>query len=255
MDVIAMMYGFTFGLPSLRMKIACLGASGNVGRLVVHQLLSRSAGVVEQVVLLNRRIIDAGVFPDGDPRLVQHIVDMSSSDALERACVPRLEGVDVIVSTMGIGSGKGSAELFRTVEVELPSAFARAAKSAGVARAVLLTGVGADIHSTSSWLVGGAAEGKFFHFKGLVEKRFTDLEFPGGLAIFRPAALLGTSHVPAWFDWLLPKLDWMAPTRFRSIHIQRLAHAMVSIAVDPPPDRGDVAIFEGASLFALKGSA
>ena len=37
-----------------------------------------------------------------------------------------------------------------------------------VRRAVLLRGVGADIHSTSSWMVRGAAEGKFFHFKGEV---------------------------------------------------------------------------------------
>ena len=147
---------------------------------------------------------------------------------------------------------KGPAELFRFVEVDLPSAFARAARDSGVRRALLLTGVGADIHSTSSWMIGGTAGGKFFHFKGLVEKNFTDLGFPGGLIIFRPAGLLGTDHVPAFFDWLLPSLDWMAPMRFRSIHVHRLAAAMARATVRPPPEFGDhVTILEGRTLFAL----
>ena len=79
---------------------------------------------------------------------------------------------------------------------------------------------------------GGAAEGKFFHFKGLVEKSFTDVGFAGGLAIFRPAGLLGTGHTPALVDWLLPNIDRMVPARFRCIHIQKLAYAMASVAVD-----------------------
>jgi hypothetical protein len=246
------------------MKIGMLGASGNVGRLVVRNVLSYGSDVVRQVVLVNRRLIEDGMFPSGDSRLVQHVVDMSSSDALEKACVPLLQGVDVVVSTMGVGSGKGSVELFRKIEVELPSAFARAAKMTGVSRAVMLTGVGSDINSTSSWMVGGAAEGKFFHLKGLVEKNFSDLTFAGGLAIFRPAGLLGTSHAPAFFDWLLPKIDWMAPVRFRSIHIQKLACAMASVVVDATKmattvgsvttqggSRTNVRIFEGQNLFAL----
>lgn len=246
------------------MKVCMLGASGNVGRLVVRRLLSYGSEVVQQVVLVNRRPIEDGVLPCGDARLVQHVVDMASGDALQSACGPLLQGVDVVVSTMGVGSGKGPAALFRQVEVELPSAFARAAKLAGVSRAVMLTGVGSDINSKSSWMVGGAAEGKFFHFKGLVEKNFTDLGFAGGLAIFRPAGLLGTTHAPAFFDWLLPKLDWMAPVRFRSLHIQKLACAMASVVVEattlatpagPVTAQGDaqdnVRIFEGHSLFAL----
>lgn len=246
------------------MKIGMLGASGHVGRLVVRRILSYGSDVVQHVVLVNRRGIEDGVFPRGDSRLVQHVVDMSSSDTLENASVPLLQDVDVVVSTMGVGSGKGSVELFRKVEVELPSAFARAAKIAGVTRAVLLTAVGSDINSKSSWMVGGTAEGKFFHFKGLVENNFADVRFAGGLAIFRPAGLLGTSHTPAFFDWLLPKMDWMAPARFRCIHIQKLACAMASVVMDAtkmPMTTGsvtaqggsasNVTIFEGKNLFAL----
>ena len=243
------------------MKIAVLGGSGHVGRSVIRALLGYGSDVVRQVVVLNRRVVEPDTLPEGDPRLLQHVVDMSSADALAEAGTPLLGDVDAAVSTMGVGSGKGPAELFRLVEVDLPSAFARSARDNGVRRAVLLTGVGSDINSTSAWMVGGAAEGKFFHFKGLVEKNFTDLGFPGGLTIFRPAALLGTSHVPAFVNWLLPMVDWMVPMRLRSIHIHRLAAAMASATVTPPraaaatgePGNGGdhVTILEGRTLFAL----
>src|SRR5262249_22518788 len=107
------------------MKVAVLGASGSVWRLVVRRLLSYRGDVVEQIVLLSRRLIEDGVIPHGDARLISRVVDMSSGVALERAAAPLLRGIDVVVSTMGVGSGKGAADLFRRVEVELPSAFAR----------------------------------------------------------------------------------------------------------------------------------
>lgn len=220
--------------------VAVLGGSGQVGRRVVAQLVVRGA----RVVLLHRRVV-----PGGDSRLIEHVVDM---DRLEEAAAPLLEGVDAVVSTMGIGSGKGSAAEFRRVEVELPSAFARAARRAGAKRAVLLTAVGADVASTSAWLALGAAEGQFFHFKGLVEQNFADVGLPEGVVVLRPAGLLGTGHVPAAVEWLVPKLDWMAPARFRSLHVERLAEVIAALAVTPR-DGGSVTVLEGESLLALVG--
>ncbi len=241
------------------MNIGVLGGSGKVGRQVVRQLLSYPSETVAQVVLLNRRALEKELFPDGDPRLVQHIVDMSSGELLRAECTSLLQGVDVVVSTMGIGSGKGSAELFRHVEVALPSAFAQAAHEAGARRAVLLTSVGADIQSTSSWLAGGAAEGKFFYYKGLVEKNFAETGFAKGVTVFRPAGLLGTGHTPAWLDRVLPRLDWLAPARFRSIHVHQLAQIMARTAVKIPDTAGSesqhIRILEGKDLHAhLEGN-
>ena len=235
------------------LNFAILGASGNVGRLVVSRLISYADDVVGNVKVINRRVIDEGTFPS-EPRLVSHVVDMSSGDALAAACEPILRDVDAVVSTMGIGSGKGTLEEFRKVEVELPSAFARAAVRAGVRRAVLLTSVGSNIESTSSWPTFFVADGQFFHLKGLVEKNFSDTGFADGLAIFRPAGLLGTDHMPQFVDWLLPKLDWVAPARFRSIHIDQLAYAIASVVVDAskmPTSENDVRVFDGHGLFAL----
>jgi uncharacterized protein YbjT (DUF2867 family) len=233
------------------LNVAVLGASGNVGRLVVRHLLAHGDDVVGHVATVNRRVVEDDVFPHRDPRLVHHVVDMRSAAALEAACAPILAGVDVVCATMGIGSGKGTLEQFRTVEVELPSAFARAAATAGVRRATLLTGVGADVESTSSWLVGGVAEGQFFHLKGVVEQNFGGAGFTDGLAIFRPGGLLGTGHLPAWVDRVLPLLDWMAPARFRCIHIHQLACAMARVVIEPTAGGDGVTIFEGKSLFAL----
>jgi nucleoside-diphosphate-sugar epimerase len=133
------------------LNFAILGASGNVGRLVVNRLLSQTDDVVGKVKVINRRTIDDDTFP-GEPRLVPHVVNMSSGEDLATSCEPILRGVDVVVSTMGIGSGKGTPEEFQKVEATLPSAFASAAARAGVRRAVLLTSIGSNIESTSSWL-------------------------------------------------------------------------------------------------------
>jgi len=235
------------------LNFAILGASGNVGQLVVTRLLSYADDVVGKVKVINRRVIDEDTFPS-EPRLVSHVVDMSSGDDLAESCEPILRDVDVVVSTMGIGSGKGTLEEFQKVEVELPSAFARAAARAGVRRAILLTSVGSNIESNSSRLTFFVADGQFFHLKGLVEKSFADAGFTDGLAIFRPAGLLGTDHLPQFVDWLLPKLDWVAPARFRSIHIDQLAYAIVSVAVDAskmPISENDVGVYDGHALFAL----
>src|SRR5262245_19191010 len=92
-------------------SVAVLGGSGQVGRRGVGQLLARGV----RVVLLHRRVV-----PGGDPRLVEHVVDM---ERLEEVAAPLLEGVEVVISTLGIGSGKGTAAEFQRVEVDLPSSF------------------------------------------------------------------------------------------------------------------------------------
>ena len=234
------------------MKIGVLGGSGNVGRLVVKQLLSYDDDTVHQVKLFNRRILNDDEILVKDSRLQQYLVDMTSVETFYSDCIDLLTEVEVIVSMMGIGPGKGSAELFRKVEVELPVAFAHAAKAAGATRAVLLTAIGANINSNSSWLVGGVAEGKFFYFKGLVEQKFIDTAFAEGVTVCRPAGLLGTGHTPKWLDRILPKIDWLAPARFRSMHIHRLADAMARTVVNPKIQNTDGAtILEGHALLDL----
>ncbi|MEM7346982.1 MAG: hypothetical protein AAF485_22310, partial [Chloroflexota bacterium] len=158
-------------------------------------------------------------------------------------------------STMGLGSGKGSLALFQQVEVELPSAFAQAAATAGVRRAVLLTSAGADLKNTRSWLVPWVAQGQFFYLKGKIEQHFIEMGFQEGVTIFRPGGLLGTDHVPQWLDTFLPKLNWMIPSRWRFIHITELANAMAHVIVKPIPiSLSEVTYLEGGALHTLSSS-
>ena len=113
------------------MRLAVPGATGNVGRLVVNWLLAFDPDVVQAVHAINRRVVDEGILAN-DPRLVSHVVDMTSGDALASGCGAILEDVDAVIATMGIGTGNGSLEAFRHVEVELPSAFARTLEAPGL---------------------------------------------------------------------------------------------------------------------------
>ena len=136
------------------------------------------------------------------------------------------------------------------MEVELATAFARAGIEAGARKAVLLTSSGTDINAKKSWLLSSVAGGFYFHLKGQVEKNFTDLGFEQGTHIFRPAGLLGTQHVPGIVDTLMPALDWLAPARWRSIHIEKLGFAMAAVALRSEDSSASV-IYQGEELFDL----
>jgi nucleoside-diphosphate-sugar epimerase len=231
------------------MTIAILGASGHVGQRIVRRLLASPAEVVERVITLDRRVVDG--FPAED-RLCNHVVDMGCADALQCAAAPLLAGVDVVVATMGVGSGFGSIAEFRRVEVALPAAFARAAAGAGVKRAVLLTAAGADVDRGFSFLLPHVARGQYFHLKGLVEQHFADAGFAEGVVVFRPGGLLGTTHLPEWIDAVLVRVDWMWPVHFRCIHIAQLADAMARAAIGPAPgEHGATTVVQGEGLFDL----
>lgn len=229
------------------LDIAVLGASGNVGRLVVRALLREDAAVVSRVLTINRRAID-DLFGD-DPRLQHHIVDMTSGAALAEGCVGVLDGFDCVVATMGLGSGKGSVERFHKVEVELPSAFARAAANAGVRRAHLLTASGTDIENTFSWITPHVARGQYFHIKGLVERNFVNAGFANGVVAYRPAGLLGTDHLPAFVDRVLPLLDLVTPAHWHCIHIEQLAAAIARGVIEP--GEAGFTVRQGETLFEL----
>jgi nucleoside-diphosphate-sugar epimerase len=222
-----------------------LGASGNVGRLVVSALLREHTDALESVVTINRRDVDE-LF-ESHPLLDHQVVDMSSGAALAAACSALLDPVDVVVATMGLGSGKGALEQWHKVEVELPTAFATAARDAGARRAVLLTSVGADIERTFAWVAPHVARGQYFHIKGLVERNFTEAGFAEGVDVFRPSNILGTTHLPAFVDRLLPMLDWVAPPRWRCIHIEQLAAAMAQCVVQRSDER--FTVWQGTKLF------
>ncbi|MFE9451754.1 NAD(P)-dependent oxidoreductase [Streptomyces sp. NPDC006739] len=82
------------------MRIAVLGATGRVGRLVVEQALQRG----HEVVALVRR-------PETRPVSGQPTVEIRRADVTAPAAFPDLADVDVVVSALGIGKGDGRGTL------------------------------------------------------------------------------------------------------------------------------------------------
>jgi len=224
-------------------RAAILGASGNVGRSLVRQLDLLPA--CTSITLVNRREIDI----EASDKVTQHTVDM---DRLEDASLPLLQDTDVVFVTMGVGKpSKSTAEVLQRVDVELPTAFARAAKHAGVSHASLLTAVGADINAQPSRWTGTSAGGGLYNMhKGQVEHNFEQQNFES-LGVFRPSTLVGNSNTPGFISRIAPSLDFLLPARFQSIHIDQLAGAMVADAIDnlSNDEKKSSTIFEGKSMF------
>ena len=145
-------------------------------------------------------------------------------------------------------------ELFR-VDVTLPTAFARAARAANVRYAGVLTAVGTDITASYSWVSRTNAGGGWYnHVKGQVEKNTADLGFPAGASMFRPSALLGSSHTPWIVAKLMSGVSGVLPAKYKPISVSDVGAAMAQDAVTrltAAEPSGETAIYEGNPLFEL----
>jgi uncharacterized protein YbjT (DUF2867 family) len=141
----------------------------------------------------------------------------------------------------------GSQEAFRKVDFEAPLAIARASRTAGASRYVIVTAVGADAGSSIF----------YNRVKGETEAALGELGFPCGLSIVRPSMLLGErseSRPAERFGVALMKatrpLFAGGLARYRAIDAIAVARAMHAAA---GRDEAGVRIYEGKVLFALAG--
>jgi|TARA_B100001758_G_C18031699_1_gene413381 saccharopine dehydrogenase-like NADP-dependent oxidoreductase len=88
------------------MKIGFIGGTGNVGQCVLRNLVSYPEEQVSQVVCVNRRKANPEELPEDQSRMVEHVVDMSPGTDVEPLFADVLSDIDVLVGTIGIGSGK-----------------------------------------------------------------------------------------------------------------------------------------------------
>lgn len=154
-----------------------------------------------------------------------------SHEKLDWRTVPmdRAEGVesDCFFCCFGTTIKKaGSREAFRRVDLEIPLAWARAAREAGTERASLVSSVGADVGSGNFYLAT----------KGETERAFRDLRFPS-LDVFRPSLLLGERTETRWGEILAePFAKAVSPflfgglRRYRPIEASAVAAAMANAA-------------------------
>ena len=187
-----------------------LGATGNVGGRIVQVLIASE--LCRRVVVVTRR--KTGAFTHA--KVTEVVVNM---DHLEAEVAPHVQGVDVAFAAFGVG--RGSAQMadedVRRIEVAYPLAFCRAAKAAGARVAGVMTAAGANLHSRMKYvrIIGEkeqAAESVGFDFLGL----------------YRPGVILGNSNTPGYLETVMPLLHWAMPSKYRSIHKDNLARAMVA---------------------------
>ena len=190
-----------------------LGSTGNVGRQIVDLLAASPA--VRQVVVVNRR--RTGEFK-GMPKVRELVVpDM---DNLAEAVEPAAREAGATVGFCAIGVGKGSQKMpeaeVRKIEVQYPEAFAKGCKAGGVLAMGLMTAVGADIKSSFTYV----------RIIGEKEKAVIGVGLPA-LGIYRPSVIFGNSNTPSYLRYIIPAVQWAAPSRYHSIHKNELARAML----------------------------
>jgi uncharacterized protein YbjT (DUF2867 family) len=149
------------------MRIALIGATGLVGRLLLPRLAARG----HEVHALQRR-------PAADPvpGVTVHVADAKEWPALVARLAP-----EAAVSALGTTMRQaGSEAAFAAVDHDMVLAFAAAARAAGARRFATVSSVGADPVSGNFYL----------GLKGKVEEELRALGFDR-LDIFRPGLLRG----------------------------------------------------------------
>jgi uncharacterized protein YbjT (DUF2867 family) len=187
-----------------------LGATGNVGRQILHLLVT--SPLCKKVVVVTRRDVAALA----NPKVQQVVVNM---DRLSEELAPHAVGVDIALAAFGVGKGsaKMADEEVRRIEITYPASFAAAAKAGGARVLAMMTAAGANSQSST----------KYLRNMGDKEKKATELGFEF-LGLYRPAVIVGNSNTPSALSLVLPLFQWAMPSRYHSIHKNDLARAMVA---------------------------
>jgi uncharacterized protein YbjT (DUF2867 family) len=199
------------------MKVLVLGATGLVGRNALAQVLARQA--VTQVIAPTRR-------------------PLPKQDRLVNPLAPKLEQLlpemtnwrpDAVICATGTTSKKaGSKEAFRSVDYDLPLAFAQQAYQQGAENFALVSAIGAS------------ADSSFFYpkVKGELERDIRKIGFRS-LTIVRPAMIegerdesrLGESIALTLSRFLAPVL----PKRFHVNPASKIAQVLVDAVLTGKP--------------------
>jgi uncharacterized protein YbjT (DUF2867 family) len=152
--------------------VCVVGASGLVGGLLVHALLQEP--VFEKVMVLVRKPL-----PLVHTKLEQHVVNFNDVAQIEAA----LTKGSTLFICMGTTQKKvqGNKELYKQIDVVIPSIVGKAAIAKGYTTVSLVSAVGANIQATNFYL----------HVKGLAENTMQQMGF-SKVHIYRPSLLIGS---------------------------------------------------------------
>jgi NADH dehydrogenase len=200
--------------------VVVFGGTGFLGRQLVHRLAAE--GVFVRV---------AARHPDGArsalPAADLDQVTFFRADVRDQASVAAaIAGADAVVNAVSAYVEKGGLT-FETVHVQGAEMVAREAGRLGVARLVLVSGIGADPQSRSLY-IRSRGRGEL-----AVQQAFQDATIVRPSAMFGPGdALFGTL---ADLARLLPVLPLIGGghTRLQPVYVEDVAEAVTRILADP----------------------
>lgn len=226
--------------------VTVFGGSGFVGRYVVRLLAARGWRVRVAVRDTQRALF---LKPAGD--LGQ--VSLMPTSVTDRASVDRaVAGADAVVNLVGILSERGP-RTFDTVHVEGARNIAEAARTAGVARLVHLSALGADENSASAYARSKAAG-----------EAATRAAFSAA-TIIRPSVIFGTEDGffnrfgrIAQLSWILPYFTDIVPhapggggAKFQPVYVGDVAEAIAQ-AVDGEGHTGVTYELGGPRVYEMR---
>ena len=200
--------------------VVVFGGSGFLGSRLVRRLADDGASVLVAVrhPAGARSVLEAAGL---DRVTVQH------ADVCDQASVAAaVAGAEAVVNAVSTYVERGSLT-FEAVHVRGAEMVARGAAAAGVARLVLVSGIGADPASRSPYI---RARGR--------GERAVEREFPGA-TIVRPSAMFGPGDALfgtlADLARLLPMLPLIGTgrTRLQPVHVEDVAVAIARMLADP----------------------
>jgi len=200
--------------------VVVFGGAGFLGRRLVHRLVTE--GMTVRVAVRHPDPARFELRSIGFDRVTVIRADVRDQASVAAA----LAGADAVVNTVSTYVEKGGAT-FEAVHVQGAETVAREAVAAGVARLVLVSGIGADADSGSPY-IRARGRGELVVLKA----------FPGA-TIVRPGAMFGPGD--ALFGRLAELARWLpvlpliggGRTRLQPVSVEDVAEAVANIIADP----------------------
>ena len=200
--------------------VVVFGGAGFLGRRLVHRLVTE--GMTVRVAVRHPDPARFELRSIGFDRVTVIPADVRDQASVAAA----LAGADAVVNTVSAYVEKGGAT-FEAVHVQGAETVAREAVAAGVARLVLVSGIGADADSGSPY-IRARGRGEMVVLKA----------FPGA-TIVRPGAMFGPGD--ALFGRLAELARWLpvlpliggGRTRLQPVSVEDVAEAVANILADP----------------------
>jgi uncharacterized protein YbjT (DUF2867 family) len=200
--------------------VVVFGGAGFLGRRLVHHLTA--AGMTVRVAVRHPDPARIALRAMGFDRVTVVPADVRDQASVAAA----IAGADAVVNTVSAYVEKNGVT-FEAVHVQGADTVAREAVAAGVARLVLVSGIGADPDSSSPYI---RARGR--------GELMIQQAFPGA-TIVRPGAMFGPGDALfstlAELARLLPALPLIGGghTRLQPVFVEDVAEAVVRILTDP----------------------